>query len=1772
MKNIFISSTFRDMQAERDMVQKKVLPALREEARKYGENVGVIDLRWGVDTSALETEEGAAKVLKVCLDEIDRSHPYMLIFLGERYGWIPEGRLIEKAVSGREDKYVTDDYAKSVTALEIEYGALSEQYGSLKHCVICFREPVAEGLDGAEKELYEEQTEEGRRKLEALKERIRQDLGEEDRLITYSCSWDKTLRQLVDFTSKGQSLETVLTDCFVEMFRDDWKEYENLSWQEREQLTFHALMEHKLRSFVGREALLEEYYACAVNGDYPLVLQGEVGSGKTSLMCKLAERLKNDGKNVFVFFSGMGSMSTNAESLVKQMVYYAETVLGIKEHFGEEEGEERTLSYTDWTEHLHGLCGRVEKQNKIYFCIDALDQLYPDEHVEKLDFIMDEKNVQVIASCTDLFELPAEVYVRRRVEQIPALSEEDAKVVVRGILSSYSRDAYDAIEKEILAKKSIGNPLYISLLIQRLIMMDQDDLRHAMTEEEIVALGTEIVRSMPEDLEEAVVSILDSAIDKVSDNEDSLREDVNYLAVSRSGLRMQDLQGISEREQMTFHVLDFTLLMKYLDSFFYLHEDDRIDFTHKVIRRGLLKTIEDKVQEYNEKTGAYVAALGAEDALRLQEGMYYARILNNASLAEELLLKAFEENDKELQKKIKEEALEDGGKFYCSLAKKTKEEKLLLYLQDRFIDLFDLSRKEIETGAGVLKTVLRKTIDAYSGTKNEEALQRLCSGWNRLGRLYELLGDRINAQKYYAYAKDNIEKLLAGEKTEYSYRVYMETYRNLGNLAKEKGDGEVFTEALELLKESLRYEKEYMELCTEPTAMYQVAESYILLGELSVLSGQDEEAVAQYKRAITLLTGSGTLQKEPETLRLLADSYRGMGTAFGASEEAKECYGKALELRSALYEQNRDLRSLLDLSGDYVELAKLKERLEQIEEAAEYRKRAMQCQEEIYRQNKNLQSMGALADSYAYFGGFVGVPEEEREEYRKKSGELYDELGDTYYYAGRGVEKDEAKAFACFLRSAEQGNAGAQNQVGYLYEVGRGVEKNLEEALKWYRKSAEQGNAIAQCNLGLAYENGRGTEKNDEEAAKWYRKSAEQGYARAQCNLGLAYENGRGTEKNDEEALKWYRKSAEQGYARAQCNLGYMYEVGHGVEQNDEEAVKWYRKSAEQGHARAQNNLGWMYDMGRGVEKNAEEAVKWYRKAADQGNERAQCNLGYMYETGCGVEKNDEEAVKWYRKSADQGYARAQYNMGESYYYGRGVEKSYKEALGWYEKAACRDYKSATYTLGWMYAHEQGVDRDYDKAMELYQRAAKQGHVDAQCEIGELFYYGRGVEKSYAKAMEYYQLAYVMGSAKAKRRMDEISSKADDDEESFDGQSADWEQGIIEKGTARELVNLADMYRDGKGRVQDDEKAAKLYRMAAEKGSDYAQWALGWMYEKGRGVEQSYELARQWYEKAAAQGNSGAERSLGELFEKGLGVEKNEAEAVRLYESATEKGDVFAQCYLGLMYVDGRGVKKSEAKAKELLEKSAEAGVDDVRLQFKLGELYDIGKEERRDGKKAAEWYQKAVEQNYAPAQCNMALMHLVGNDAGLSASMAFELYEKAATQGNPVAAFCMGLMYLIGQGTRKNAEEAVTCFRQAAEQGHANAQFILSLLYGTGRGVEANAEEAERWYQRAMAQGRNEKEFDTNMLFRDCVSARENLGLVVAWHEKMAYSGYVEARCNFAYMHETGRGVVANEAQAIQWYEQAATQGDTFAEQRLAELRRKDGFLGRLFGKRTKK
>lgn len=70
-----------------------------------------------------------------------------------------------------------------------------------------------------------------------------------------------------------------------------------------------------------------------------------------------------------------------------------------------------------------------------------------------------------------------------------------------------------------------------------------------------------------------------------------------------------------------------------------------------------------------------------------------------------------------------------------------------------------------------------------------------------------------------------------------------------------------------------------------------------------------------------------------------------------------------------------------------------------------------------------------------------------------------------YYVKGWGVSQDYSMAVYWYRKSAEQGDAGAQLNLGNCYYYGTGVEKDLDEAKKWWISAAQQENAQAIRNL-----------------------------------------------------------------------------------------------------------------------------------------------------------------------------------------------------------------------------------------------------------------------------------------------------------------------------------------------------------------------------------------------------------------------------------------------------------------------------------------------------------------------------------------------------------------------------------------------------------------------------------------------------------------------------------------------------------------------------------
>ncbi len=108
------------------------------------------------------------------------------------------------------------------------------------------------------------------------------------------------------------------------------------------------------------------------------------------------------------------------------------------------------------------------------------------------------------------------------------------------------------------------------------------------------------------------------------------------------------------------------------------------------------------------------------------------------------------------------------------------------------------------------------------------------------------------------------------------------------------------------------------------------------------------------------------------------------------------------------------------------------------------------------------------------------------------------EDGESAYQRG-----DYATALREFRVLAEQGDADAQTNLGFIYNYGQGVPQDYAEAANWYRKAAEQGHTGGQYNLGLMYFRGWGVPQDDVQAHMWLNLAGTQGDEKAAKNRDI---------------------------------------------------------------------------------------------------------------------------------------------------------------------------------------------------------------------------------------------------------------------------------------------------------------------------------------------------------------------------------------------------------------------------------------------------------------------------------------------------------------------------------------------------------------------------------------------------------------------------------------------------------------------------------------------
>lgn len=132
---------------------------------------------------------------------------------------------------------------------------------------------------------------------------------------------------------------------------------------------------------------------------------------------------------------------------------------------------------------------------------------------------------------------------------------------------------------------------------------------------------------------------------------------------------------------------------------------------------------------------------------------------------------------------------------------------------------------------------------------------------------------------------------------------------------------------------------------------------------------------------------------------------------------------------------------------------------------------------------------------------------------------------------------------------------------------------------------------------------------------------------------------------------------------------------------------------------------------------------------------------------------------------------------------------------------------------------------------------------------------------------------------------------------------------------------------------------------------------------------------------------------------------------------------------------------------------------------FEIGARFTDGRGVPADLKAAAEWYTKAADKGFAPAQYRLANLYEKGNGVTRDVQKAIGLYEKAAASGNASAMHNLAVLYATGIDGKPDNAKAVEWFAKAADLGVADSQFNLAILYARGNGNPQNLEESYKWF-----------------------------------------------------------------------------------------------------------
>ncbi|XP_022080358.1 telomerase protein component 1-like isoform X2 [Acanthaster planci] len=468
---IFVSSTFRDFHAEREILVKEVFPDLRVWCEKRRLHLVDCDLRWGVpkDTTTEET-------LRTCLGEIDRCYqdnvmPFFLNLTSERCGWIPNQMEVPESIAS-DYRWI---HGLSVTEMEIMHGAYrKDNFNSL------FMIRDSSFLDSVPRSHHKDFVDVNPvapAKLKMLKQMLSERFGR-DQVHFYKCQYEGVDDQgKVEFKGLDKALGAKVFEFFKKKISKQYPlEDSNLDPFQQAKEAHESFMKNRSVSVLGRTDILEQIkdHVVGIGIDVPLLLLGGPGTGKSSIMARVADVTVSKaltkeipgggehGWHVFYHFVGAVPGSPNLEATLKRLL----KELGV-------------VNDTTMPKDLETACqltyATLSNPNTkpLIIVIDALNQFDESKESTVLNWLPSKLSPQVRCVFSMIDETPQHKTLRSRPNKptevyVTPLDMPSREAIVKETLGKYQKRLDAEQMASLLSKDSSQNPLWLSVACEEL--------------------------------------------------------------------------------------------------------------------------------------------------------------------------------------------------------------------------------------------------------------------------------------------------------------------------------------------------------------------------------------------------------------------------------------------------------------------------------------------------------------------------------------------------------------------------------------------------------------------------------------------------------------------------------------------------------------------------------------------------------------------------------------------------------------------------------------------------------------------------------------------------------------------------------------------------------------------------------------------------------------------------------------------------------------------------------------------------------------------------------------------------------------------------------------------------------------------------------------------------------------------------------------------------------------------------------------------------------